>query len=133
MQRVMAFVACLSAACSAVPSSVPATLPATFDPFAEVIEVPAELCAPLQGWYAMSERAVKEMLAADIERDRQCKASVARAQTAERVAQEQRAAAMEALDHAQWWSKWGPIVVLGVGLVSSTVGAIGGAAIQARK
>jgi hypothetical protein len=130
MRRVLICWICFVAACSGASSLPVAPAPSSVNVFQDVIEVPEALCAPLEGWYAMSPQAVRAMLDADVERERDCSAKVARAQTAERVAQEQRAAALEALEHAQWWSRWGPFVVLTVGGLGTVLGIAGGALIR---
>lgn len=131
MQKALAFAICLSAACSGASSlPVEAGAETPLNPFAEIVEIPPELCPPLGGYLAMTPRGARALMDADIERERQCKSAVARAETAARVADAQRSAALEALEHAQWWERWGPIVVLSVGFVSAALGAAGGAVIE---
>lgn len=126
MHRVMIFVSLAFVACSASSSRPPQAASKPFDPFSEVIEVSGEGCQQLEGWYCVTPRGWKEMIQADIDQEREYKASVAREITARKIAEEQRKAAMNALEQAQWWSHWGPLIAAGVGLVGLAGGLFGG-------
>ncbi len=134
MRAVTICVALAFGACSVSNSTPPvAAASRPFDPYEETIEVPAGTCAQLAGWYCVSARGWAEMVKADIEQEREHKSEVAKLETARKVAEAQRAAALEALEHAQFWSRWGPLIVLGVGFVASGVGVAGGALIGKAK
>src|SRR4051812_26714434 len=114
----LAFVAC--SASSSRPPQVSSSKP--FDPFSETIEVSGESCQQLEGWYCVTPRGWKEMIAADIEQEKEYKASLAKANTSTRIAEEERKSAMEALSRAQWWSTWGPAMMAGAGFIGLAVG-----------
>lgn len=96
----------------------------------DVIEVPQE-CASLVGWYAISERAMREMTAEDIRKEAAC---VKRFETEKARADiaEVRAEQLKRLnDTSDWWSRYGLIVGLGGGtvfgaIVGTVVGLIAG-------
>jgi hypothetical protein len=132
MHRALAFVGCLSVACSTgIDAPPPASAPSDpFDAEREVFEVPREVCPPLHGWLAMTPRAAVEMMNIQAERKRDCAAKVARAEMGARLADAQRQAAMDELQHAQWWQRWGPFLVLGVAGLGASLGVVMGVTIE---
>ena len=117
MLKALICLSVLSVACSA--AEVPPPV-AAFDPKAEIVEIPHGSSADFSGWYAMSPRTVQAMMDADIERERQCKTAIGKANVHAAIAEAQAEEAVKVAGTNSFWQRYGFILGVASGIVTAT-------------
>lgn len=112
-------------ACASKPLEPRAAASKPLDPLVELVEIPAVLCPHFANHFALSADGLREILRQEIQADTQHAVELEKCNGATRIEQSRRESAENALAHAQWWQRWGPLgVAIGV-----TLGVLGGTAL----
>ena len=117
MLKALICLSVLLVACSAVEATPPV---AAIDPKTEIVEIPHGNTDGFGGWYAMSPRTVQAMMDADIERERQCKTAIGKANVHAAIAEAQADEAIKVAGSNSFWSKYGFILGVASGIVTAT-------------
>lgn len=97
----------------------------TVDPMRDVVIIPQDVCPKFGGWIAKTQDAQILEEKVMLEQDRDYRLRIADAQGAQFLAESQRDRAIEELDKASWWSRWGLPIGVGFGVIVTGLAATG--------
>lgn len=91
----------------------------------DVVIIPQDVCPKFGGWIAKTQDAQILEEKVMLEQDRDYRLRIADAQGAQFLAESQRDRAIEELDKASWWSRWGLPIGVGFGVIVTGLAATG--------
>ena len=114
----------ISCAARSKPVSVAPESAPIVDPLADIVAIPPGLCPGLDDHYALTTNAVRQLLIYDREIETQHRLEMLDVKGDLALAELQRDRALEESKSAGWFAKWGLLVGLAGGLITTTVATV---------